>query len=193
MRFVRPSNSAAIKQMVANLQSAVPNYDDIGATLAGKQPEGFHHDHYEVVLGHGAEVFQRAVTGLKTWKAHRLPGMRVYPGDLEIRTGATVVVTLGTSIVALAAPCRIVAVIDGQTRWGFAYGTLPGHPEQGEEAFVVSISPDQSVHFEIEAFSRPGDSLVRLSGPIGRGVQRGGTGGYLRALKGFVEEMPARS
>ena len=174
--------------MVESLENAVPTYSDIGATLAGKRPEGFHHDHYEVVLGNGAEAFQRAVAGLKTWRAHRLPGMRVFPEDEEIRTGTTVVVTLGTPIVSLAAPCRIVSIIDGQAQWGFAYGTLPGHPEQGEEAFVVSIAPDQTVRFEIEAFSRPGDPLVRLSGPIGRGIQRGGTGGYLRALKRFVDE-----
>ena len=174
--------------MLDDSRSSDPTYSDIGATLAGKQPDGFHHDRYEAVLGHGAEKFQRAVTGLMTWKAHRLPGMRVFPDDQEIRTGATVVVTLGTPIAALAAPCRIVGVIDGQTRWGFAYGTLPGHPEQGEESFMVSMSSDGTVQFEIEAFSRPGDPLVRLSGPIGRGVQRGGTGAYLRALKRFVDE-----
>ena len=65
--------------------------------------------------------------------------MGVFPDGQEIVTSATVVVILGTPIVALAMPCRIVSVIDGQTRWGFAYGTLPGHPEQGEEAFIVSI------------------------------------------------------
>jgi uncharacterized protein (UPF0548 family) len=177
-----------MKQMVEDRKGAEPTYSDIGATLAGKRPEGFHHDRYEIVLGQGPETFQRAVTGLKTWKAHRLPAMRVFPDDQAIRTGATVVVTLGTPIVALAVPCRIVSVIDGQTRWGFAYGTLPGHPEQGEEAFVISMSPDQTVRFEIEAFSRPGDPLVRLSGPIGRGIQKGGTTGYLRVLKRFVDE-----
>jgi uncharacterized protein (UPF0548 family) len=98
-----------------------------------------------------------------------------------------VVVTLGTPVLALAAPCRIVGVVDEPTRWGFSYGTLPGHPEQGEEAFVVSMSPDETVHFDIVAFSRPGDSLVRLSGPIGRGVQKVGSKGYLRALRQFVE------
>jgi uncharacterized protein (UPF0548 family) len=177
-----------MKQLVDDLKSAEPTYSDIGATLAGKQPDGFHHDRYETLLGQGHESFQRAVTGLKTWKAHRLPGMGVFPDHQKIITGATVVVTLGTPIVALAVPCRIVSVIDGQTRWGFAYGTLPGHPEQGEEAFIVSMSPDQTVRFEIEAFSRSGDPLVRLSGPIGRGIQKGGTGGYLRALKRFVDE-----
>jgi uncharacterized protein (UPF0548 family) len=175
--------------MVQSMAGAQPTYDDIGATLAGNRPEGFRHDNYEAVLGHGQETFQRAITGLKTWQAHRLPGVRVFPDDEEIRTGATVVVTLGTPIVSLAAPCRIVSIIDGQTRWGFAYGTLPGHPEQGEESFVVSISPDQTVRFEIVAFSRPGDVFVRYSGPIGRGIQRGGTGGYLRALKRFVDRV----
>jgi uncharacterized protein (UPF0548 family) len=177
-----------MNQLVDDLKSAEPTYSDVGATLAGKRPDRFHHDRYETMLSQGPETFQRAVTGLKTWKAHRLPGMRVFPDHQEITTGATVVVTLGTPIVALALPCRIVSVIDGQTRWGFAYGTLPDHPEEGEEAFTVSMSPDQSVRFEIEAFSRPDDPLVRLSGPIGRGIQNGGTGGYLRTLKRFVDE-----
>jgi uncharacterized protein (UPF0548 family) len=91
--------------------------------------------------------------------------MGIVPDHKEILTGATVIVTLGTPVVALAVPCRIVSVIDGQTRWGFAYGTLHGHPEQGEEAFIVSIALGQTIRFEIKAFSRPGDPFVRLSGP----------------------------
>jgi uncharacterized protein (UPF0548 family) len=188
MRFVRPSDTAHMERLVEDLERAQPTYTDIGATLAGRRPEGFHHDSYEAVLGQGPEAFGRAVTGLKAWKAHRLPGMRVFPDGQEIRSGATVVVTVGTPLAAIAVPCRIVGVIDGQTRWGFAYGTLPGHPEQGEESFAVSMTPDGDVLFEIEAFSRPADLLARLSGPIGRGMQRGGTGAYLGALKRFVEE-----
>jgi uncharacterized protein (UPF0548 family) len=188
MKFIRPSDSGAVERLVQSLAGVEPTYGDVGATLAGRQPEGFHHDRYETVLGVGPEVFERAVTGLRTWQAHRLPGLRILPDHQEIRTGMTIIVTLGTPILALAAPCRIVSVIEGQVRWGFAYGTLPGHPEQGEEAFIVSISADQTVRFEIEAFSRSDDPLVRLSGPIGRGIQRGGTGSYLRALKRFVDE-----
>ena len=95
--------------------------------------------------------------------------------------------TLGSPLIALAVPCRIVTVVDRQTRWGFAYGTLPGHPEQGEEAFIVSMAADQSVRFEIEAFSRPGDPLVKLSGPIGRAMQKGATAGYFRSLQRYVD------
>lgn len=179
-----------MQRLVEELRRAEPTYDEVGATLTGKLPEGYHHDHYEAEIGHGPAQFHTAVTGLKTWKAHRLPGMRVFPPTQEIRTGETVVVTLGTDIAALVVPCRIVGVIDGQTRWAFAYGTLPGHPEQGEEVFAVSIAPDGTVRFEIDAFSRPGDPIVRLSGPIARGIQRGGTGAYLRALKRYVDEDP---
>jgi hypothetical protein len=44
MRFVRPSDAAAMKRLVEALEGAEPTYDDVGATLAGKKPEGFHHD-----------------------------------------------------------------------------------------------------------------------------------------------------
>jgi len=181
-----------MRRLVEVLQNAQPTYSDLGATFAGGQPEGFHHDRHETDLGDGREVFERAVKGLKVWESHHLPGVRVFPKGQEIRTGATVVVTLGTPVLALAAPCRIVSVIDDETHWGFAYGTLPGHPERGEEAFVVSIASDEKVRFAVVAFSRPDDALVRLSGPIGRAIQKGGTNGYLRALQRFVDQ-PGRN
>jgi uncharacterized protein (UPF0548 family) len=174
-------------QLVNNLESTQPTYSDLGATLNGERPQGFRHDHYDAVLGMGPEVFERAVEGLRGWRAHSLSGIRVFPADRPIEKGATVVVTLGISLMALVAPCRIVEVVEDEDKWGFAYGTLPGHPEQGEEAFVVSRSSNRVI-FEVTAFSRPGDRLVRLSGPLGRGIQRAGTKGYLRALKRFVGE-----
>jgi uncharacterized protein (UPF0548 family) len=127
------------------------------------------------------------VEGLQSWQAHRLPFVRVVLSDTEVRRGATVVVLLGPRWLAVAAPCRIVAVVNEPTRWGFAYGSLPGHPEQGEEAFVVSIKEDGRVVFEVTAFSRPADPFLKLLGPLGCALQRGGSRGYLRALRRFVE------
>jgi uncharacterized protein (UPF0548 family) len=190
MRLVRPSNSASLRRVLADLESTQPTYDTLGAALTRQRPAGFRHQHADIVLGAGRETFERAVEGLQTWKAHRLPGMSVFPHDQAIVVGATVILTLGTSLVSVLVPCRVVAVVDEPGRWGFAYGTLPGHPEQGEEAFTVSISPNETVRFEIEAFSRPGSLLVRLSGAVGRGVQERAAGGYLRALKRFVDEDP---
>jgi len=139
------------------------------------------------VLGTGESTFHRAVEGLKSWQAHRLAFVRVVPSGTEIRPGATVIVLLSPSRVAIAAPCRVVVVVDEPSRWGFAYGSLPGHPEQGEEAFVVSIAEDGTVAFDVTAFSRPAASLLRLSGPLSRALQKIGSRGYLRALRHFVE------
>jgi uncharacterized protein (UPF0548 family) len=79
MRFVRPSDFTSLEQMAADLMSAEPTYGDVGGTLAGTRPDGFHYDHCETLLGQGPDTFQRAVAGLKSWKAHRLPGMSVFP------------------------------------------------------------------------------------------------------------------
>lgn len=180
-----PQNSASIQRLVDKKRSSQPTYADVGSSLQGTSPPGFHHDHYEKVLGQGVEVFEYAREGLRTWQAHNVPGVRVLPRHIEIRPGATVIVTLGL-LIAVAAPCRIVEVVDEPRRWGFAYGTLPGHPEQGEEAFILTWADDDTVHFEVEAFSRPADRLARLAGPIARRIQRSGTTGYLTALQKFV-------
>ncbi|MGO9880698.1 MAG: DUF1990 family protein [Acidimicrobiales bacterium] len=193
MKLVRSADAAAIAQLIEALGRPEPTYEQTGAALTGELPVGFRHDHYSALLGRGENTFRRAVEGLQTWQAHRLPFVRVVPNGAEIRSGATVIVLLGPSRLAIAAPCRIVAVVSEPSRWGFAYGSLPGHPEQGEEAFVVSITEDGTVLFEVTAFSRPTDFLLRLSGPLGRALQQRGSRGYLRALRRFVERPePAR-
>lgn len=156
------------------------------ATITGELPQGFHHLRHETVIGQGDEDFARASEGLRTWQAHRLPGIRVFPTDAPLRTGATVIVTLGTGFAAIVAPCRIIGVVEEPGRFGFAYGTLPGHPESGEEAFMATIGDDGTVRFEIRAFSRPGDALTRAAGPVGRGMQSVATKGYLRAMRRYV-------
>jgi uncharacterized protein (UPF0548 family) len=175
-----------MERLILALSMTEPTYEDVGGTVRGIRPAGFRNDHYEAEIGRGSSAFARAVTGLHQWKAHEVRGVRVFPEGAEVRTGTTVIVTLGTPALALAAPCRVVGIIDGEDRWGFAYGTLPGHPEQGEECFTVSLSADGLVRFEITAFSRPGDSLTRFSGPVGRAIQRRGTNGYLAALRRYV-------
>jgi uncharacterized protein (UPF0548 family) len=172
--------------LLGELGAGCLTYTEVGATIEGPLPMGYRHDHRSDLLGHGDAVFERAVLGLKTWKTHRGPGVRVLPEEAPVTAGSTVLVTLGLPFLALVAPCRVVAVVDEPDRWGFAYGTLAGHPEQGEEAFIVNRRNDGRVLFEITAFSRPADRLVKLSGPLGRGLQRAGTSGYVRSLKRYA-------
>ena len=73
-------------------------------------------------------------------------------------------------------------VLIGHGRRGFAYGTLPGHPESGEEAFVIERHDDDTVSFTITAFSRHATRLARVAGPLGRAAQRRITARYLRSL-----------
>jgi uncharacterized protein (UPF0548 family) len=193
MKLVRSIDASTIGPLIESFSRSEPTYRETGATLSGEFPEGFSHDHYAAVLGRGEDTFHRAVEGLQSWQAHRLPFVRVVPSGTEIRPNATVVVLLGLRWLAVAAPCRIVAVVSEPSRWGFAYGSLPGHPEQGEEAFVVSIAGDGTVTFEVSAFSRPAGWLLRLAGPVSRAVQRVGSRGYLRALRHFVEPATASS
>lgn len=186
MRLVRPTSSDSLSQALERAAATSLTYSDLGVTLAGGGlPSGYNHDRYEVSLGEGVAVFERAVEGLQTWRAHRGPGLSVYPPDAAIQEGHTVIVCMGKGL-AIAAPCRIVKVVSESNRWGFAYGTLPGHPEQGEESFTVSSAEDKSVTFAITAFSRPSDRFVKLAGPISRAIQKKATEGYLRSLRRFV-------
>lgn len=162
-----------------------------GASLAGITPPGYHHIEFHADLGRGPAVFAVARTALQSWQAHRLPGMQVHPHDAPIQPGSTVVLSVGTRLGAQVVPCRIMSGVDEPGRWGFAYGTLPGHPETGEEAFVVSLEDSGAVRFTISAFSRPGDRATRLLGPVGRALQVIGNRGYLRALQRSVRAAAA--
>ncbi len=83
----------------------------------------------------------------------------------------------------LRAPCRVVYVIDEPDIRGFAYGTLPGHPESGEERFAVRYDPNTSaVYAEVAAFSRPGTWWSKAGGPFVVMAQRVIANRYLRAV-----------
>ena len=92
---------------------------------------------------------------------------------------------LGVTALRISAPCRIVYMIDEPGRRGFAYGTLPGHPERGEEAFIVSQHDDATSTFTFTAFSRPASPLAKAAGPLGQAIQRHITNRYLRAVASF--------
>jgi len=98
---------------------------------------------------------------------------------------ATILAVISLGPGQAVAPCRIVRIIDEFDKFGFAYGTLPGHPERGEEAFVIERRAD-GTFFTITAFSRPADPLARLAGPISRAVQLAITRRCVRGLARYV-------
>ena len=83
-------------------------------------------------------------------------------------------------------PVRVVYVVDQPSRKGFAYGTLPGHPERGEESFMVDHREDDSVWLTIRAFSRPANWFFWAGYPVTRLMQELFTNRYERALSGPI-------
>ena len=79
-------------------------------------------------------------------------------------------------------PARVVYVIDEPLRKGFAYGTLPGHPETGEEAFIVEYRDDDSVWLIDPRVLAPGE--LDLLGRLPAGAPH--AGGLHRALRARV-------
>lgn len=156
-------------------------YPERGAT-ATDLPAGYHHVRRERVLGRGAAVFDAAADAVLGWEMHRRAGVEVDTCTPGPRPGTRVTLRLGVGPLHLDSHCEVVYVVDESRRRGFAYGTLTGHPERGEELFLVDWRGDDTVVLRIVAFSRPATWWSRLGAPVAGLVQRRITDRYLRAL-----------
>ncbi|MDO3635306.1 DUF1990 family protein [Mycolicibacterium arseniciresistens] len=153
-------------------------YDEVGAT-AGPLPAGYHHVEESAVIGSGRRRFEEAGAAVMRWGMLRGAGVRVDASSEVAEVGSEVVVGVGP----VRAPCRVVYVIDETDRRGYAYGTLPGHAESGEELFSVRFDPaTDQVYAEVRAFSRHGTWWSRLAAPVTSLMQRIITRRYLTAL-----------
>lgn len=168
-------------ELVRRLASAELTYHCVGATNA-TLPTGYHHHNAARGIGSGAETFGTAAAELLSWQAHLRAGLRVTASTATAELDTVVLLGIGVGPLRMRAPCRVVYTISEPQRKGFAYGTLPGHPESGEEAFMISQRDDGLVVFTITAFSRPATTAARAAGPLGLLIQRHFTRAYLRAL-----------
>ncbi|GAA1391580.1 hypothetical protein GCM10009639_21630 [Kitasatospora putterlickiae] len=165
-RAARPSS--ALERRLEAARAAAPSYHEVGATGGARLPEGYAHLRRRVHLGHGPEVLARAGRFVLGWGCQLGTGFAVYP-YAPVEPGATVLLRLalpGARWPRLVIPCRVVWTADEPDRIGFAYGTLPGHPERGEEAFVVSMDAAGEVWFEVSAFARLASWYARLGRPV---------------------------
>ena len=185
MLLLRRPTADQLERFAVEARSASLTYAAVGATVGGEAPAGYHHSEYETALGSGREVFERARNALHEWRAHRGSGLEVF-ADGPIAVGTTVAVAAPLPLGCAIATCRIVAVVDEPSRFGFAYGTLPNHPESGEELFLIEHRDDGSVVFRIAVFSKPHELLVRLGAPVAKLMQRRATAGYLDAMRAAV-------
>jgi uncharacterized protein (UPF0548 family) len=162
-----------------------PVFDEPGAEI----PAGYHLVRRRVRVGLGDQAFAEARAVVLGWGMQRTVGASVYPPDSTPTEGQTVLVTTRIGPVPITAPCRVVWTVDEPDRVGFGYGTLPGHPVRGEEAFVVTRDSGGAresagaVWATVLAFSRAATWYTRLGGPVGRLAQRWVSQRYLRAFE----------
>lgn len=167
---------------VDSLRNAGFAYPEVGAT-ATEAPAGYHHLRREKVIGHGESRFLAAGSDVLRWQVQLRSGFTVDASANVVVDGATALLGIGVGRLRVKAPVRVVYLIDEPRRQGFAYGTLPGHPESGEELFCVERRSDDAVVLVISAFSRPQTALAKVAGPLGRVGQRLITARYLRSLR----------
>ncbi|MGX4689736.1 DUF1990 family protein [Streptomyces sp. JNUCC 63] len=164
-------------------------YEEVGATREqGLCPPGFHPLHVRTRIGEGEEVFRRASEAVLTWEMHRALGVGIDTSAERATAGVDVTVSVAGVV---KAPCRVVWTVEEGRRVGWAYGSLPGHPECGEEAFVVDRTGDGTVWLTVSGFSRPAKWYARAAGPAARGFQHAYArrcGVVLRRLCGDVAE-----
>jgi len=171
------------------------SYDAVGSTRYDETPQGYHRLEYRDRIGAGDEVFRRAGEALLGWRMHRAAGVPMTATDTPPTIGTNSLGRLGAGMVVgrlrtlsplgtlgLPVPCRVVWTVDEPDRIGFAYGTLDGHPESGEESFVVTREPD-GIYFTVRAYSRPATWYTRLGGPATRKAQQLAARRYTGALR----------
>jgi uncharacterized protein (UPF0548 family) len=183
-------------------------YGAIGATQAADllkhPPEGFRATESRRRIGHGEQRWHFAWLQTMSWGIKKRSGFRVRPADAPmgvldgepeyapdgsqlVRPGDSAMLSLGWGRLSIHEPVRVLYVVDEPRRRGFAYGTLAGHPLQGEELFTVERRDDDSVWVAIRSFSRPSSRLWWALYPAVRLAQALFTRRYLRALAGPMD------
>ncbi|MDQ1596014.1 MAG: hypothetical protein QOH40_2570 [Arthrobacter pascens] len=164
------------------------NYPGIGFTQDGAPPEGFPCLVTQAYLGEGAGTYHTVARGILTWELQRRSGLRIRTESGAVVPGARVVSGFGVGPFRINAPCEVVWVRQpapgaGPQSAGFGYGTLPGHPARGEEAFEVMIDARGAVFLKITAFSRPSNWFYAAGGLLTRAAQRHVTSRYIEGAR----------
>ena len=148
------------------------SYTPVG--LAKENRAGFDVDEQVTVVGSGDVALRRASEALVDWKHFELGWVELFPKRASISPGTEVAVLARHVGFWSLNACRVVYSIgaQGDSAFGFAYGTLLNHAECGEEIFKVSFEPETGqVSYLIRAVSKPHAALARLGYPLARAFQ----------------------
>ena len=160
------------------------SYAPTGGSLGGPTPLGLKKRQWTSGL-FGPETFDRAVEAIRSWTVHRGAGLALAT-DGPMTVGTNVAFSAPLPIGFVDGTCRIVRVVEEADRFGFAYGTLSMHPEQGEESFLIVRDEAGAVRFDVAGVSRPTHPLARLIPPVADRLQDAAVRRYLSAMQRAV-------
>jgi len=153
-----------------------------GAEAWTAQPAGYRAWEGSVELGSGDAVWRWAREELLRWGVKTRSGFAVEPPE-AVRRGDRPVIRAHAFGLAIREPVEVIEVVDEPDRTAFAYRTLPGHPIDGEEAFLLSRGDDGTVRLGIRSLTRPAaEAHWRLAYPGLLVAQSVARRRYLRAL-----------
>ena len=177
MFLLTKPNEESIRHFLDGQRTSAFSYAEVSATRNGDAPANYTLDHNRVQLGWGHATYRQAIRAIRSWKMFDFTWTTLCFNDTPIKVGQTVAILIRHFGFWSLNAAQIVYVLDETTdvieKFGFAYGTLTEHGERGEERFSVEYDKrDESVWYDLYAFSQPNHFLAKLGYPASRYLQK---------------------
>jgi uncharacterized protein (UPF0548 family) len=170
--------------LLAAAERAGLSYDHVGSTIEGRPPTTVPERTFTCEV---AGSLASAAAALRAWAPHRGIAATIEPADAPLEVGTSLLVIAPWGPFELAAPDRIVSVIDEPERFGFAYGTLGGHAEVGEELFLTEVIAPGGLRLTVRVHAGPATLLTRIGSPLLSFLQGAAAKRYLAAWAAAIE------
>lgn len=184
------------REFIERSHCADLSYAYRGCVARGDTPAGFSRDHARCLLGKGESSWWAAVESFKQWEFMPASVVEVVP-PASIQCDQIVgVLFRGLGVWSLN-PARIIEVHESADEtarvFGFTYGTVAGHVEQGEERFLLKwdLESDE-VWYLLDAVSRPKHFLAWVAYPYARYQQARFRRESCQSMLKSVEALHAR-
>ena len=152
--------------------------------LERRLPAGFRRKVWTRRVDHND--FDAAKLAIQQWAGHASASINRFPQTPPIEWGQTLSLAIPVGPIAVTAVSRIVDVVDAADRYGFTYSTLPHHPSDGEESFILDRSEDGSATITVTAVWKMNTLAGRICPPVTTFLQNRAIGQYLDGIAAGV-------
>ena len=148
---------------------------------------GFRRSEVSALIGRGDPDWRRATHDVLRWRVKTRSGFLVDARG-PVQTGQQERIRVRVLGAIITEPVEVLSVVEERDRVGFAYRTLPGHPVDGEETFIVHRNAVGDVRLTVRSLTRPAPQQPwRALYPLLRVAQFVARRRYLRALRRHEE------